>query len=82
MLVLRPRDCHVEPLLQRLRIARDASESPTMESPSPSSVHRPGSSDSAEFADALSPGQLLAGRYRILGLLGVAGWARSIRPKI
>ena len=43
-----------------------------MESPTQPDIHRPGSSDSAEYGRFL-PGAVLTERYRILGLLGRGG---------
>ena len=44
---------------------------------------RPGwlSSSAAGGADGLTPGALLAERYRILGLIGAAGGVRSTVPR-
>ena len=53
----------------------------------PPAAGKPPSSGWLTSSDSIShgrfaPGTLLDGRYRIIGLLGRAGWARSIAPTI
>ena len=60
-----------EPLLAHCGARTDPNNSPTIESPTQPDIHRPGSSDSAEYGRFL-PGTVLTGRYRVCRVYDIA----------